>query len=171
MPAPPDFRTIPLGITAIADCGRYAGRGPYWRLFSVENMVRVLVHSVLLSQLGQNWWSLAVDPGTKGRVVNRRQDYAAEPHHSAPGTHDIYYLLLSELTRILLVNSNLFLPVIPDVHQWVARLEAIRLPRNVVGHMNWLHANDIQEIDGLYRDLRALLQSFPRQGVNLVIPL
>ena len=32
-------------------------------------------------------------------------------------------------------NSNQFLPVIPDVDQWITRIEGIRLSRNLVGHM------------------------------------
>lgn len=53
-------------------------------------------------------------------------------------------------------NSNLFLPLIPDIDQWMARIEQIRLPRNVVAHMNWPSQTDRQRIDVFYNDVRSL---------------
>lgn len=78
---------------------------------------------------------------------------------AAPGSHDIYYVDLSDLNEIIRANSHLFLPVIPDIDAWMARIEQIRLPRNIVAHMNWPHATDRKRIDVFFADLQLLAQS------------
>lgn len=170
MPTAVDYRTLPFSITAIGDSGKYLGRSAYWRLYVIENLVRVLVHSVLTAQIGPTWWTIAVDPKTNQKIQLVKQDYAKQPHHSSPGTHNIYYLFLPDLHKIILANSHLFRPLIPDIDQWVLRLEDVRLPRNIVGHMNWLNTADEQLIDALYSDLRALIRKLPRSGMSISIP-
>jgi len=158
MPAAADFRASTAFDTSKVDAsGRDIGRKVYWKLYAVENIMRVIVHSVLSSQIGANWWSLGVDPSLQKKAQRFRSTYAASPWHSAPGTHDIYFLDLADLNEIVRANSNLFLPVIPDVDQWMARIEQIRLPRNVVAHMNWPSSNDRQRIDVFYNDVKALV--------------
>jgi hypothetical protein len=39
----------------------------------------------------------------------------------------------------------------------LARLEQVRLPRNIVGHMNWLTVADRKRIDVMHADIQALL--------------
>ena len=46
------------------------------------------------------------------------------------------------MTEILRANSNLFLKVVPDTDEWIVTLEAIQVPRNLVGHMNFPNAFD-----------------------------
>jgi len=45
-----------------------------------------------------------------------------------------------------------------------------RLPRNIVGHMNWPHKTDRQRIDVVHADLQQLLQSLVASGTSLSIP-
>jgi hypothetical protein len=85
-----------------------------------------------------------------------RSTYTSSPWRSSPGKHDIYFIDLADLNEIIRANSNLFLPLIPDVDQWMARIEQIRLPRNVVAHMNWPNQTDRQRIDVFYNDVRSL---------------
>ncbi len=165
-----DYRILPFSITAIGDSGKYLGRSAYWRLYVIENLVRVVVHSVLTAQIGPTWWMIAVDPKTSQKIQRVKQDYAEQPYHSSPGTHNIYYLFLPDLHKIILANSHLFRPLIPDIDQWVLRIEDVRLPRNIVGHMNWLNTADEQLIDALYSDLRTLIRKLPRTGISISIP-
>jgi hypothetical protein len=72
--------------------------------------------------------------------------------------HGVYYLFLSDLNKIITPNSHLFRPHVPDIDQWIARIEQIRVPRNIVGHMNWLTAVDRTRIDVLYADLQQLVK-------------
>lgn len=165
-----DYRTLPLKIHCVADSGKYIGKRPYWRLYVIENTFRIIIHSVLLIQLGPNWLSKVIDPKKYQQLQDRKRDYISQPQHSFPGNHDIYFLFLPDLSRIMLEKSHLFIPAIPDINNWVIRLESIRLPRNVVGHMNWLIPQDIQEIDTLYLDIKNLYRRLERSNLQLIVP-
>ncbi len=167
-----DFRSQAFDATKIDSCAKDVGRKVYWKLYAVENLLRVVVHSVLTAQYGVNWWTVAVHPDTQAQVTRFMSQYAKQPWHSTPGRHEIYYTFLSDLNSIITANSHLFRVVIPDVDQWIARIEQARLPRNIVGHMNWPHITDRQRIDVLYADLQALVKHLGRQGsgVTFAIP-
>lgn len=170
MSAAVDFRTLALDLGRVDASGKDVGRRVYWKLYAIENIVRVIVHSVLTAQMGPNWWALAVDADTQ-KVIRRVQaDYAASPWHSQPGRHEIYYTFLKDLNEIIRANSHQFLPVIPDIDQWIARIEQVRLPRNIVGHMNWPSAVDRQRIDVFYADIQVLIGQVSQAGIQLMIP-
>lgn len=170
MPTPLDFRRAAYDPTRVDASGKFIGRQVYWRLYSIENFARILIHTVLSVQLGAGWWTTAVDPSIQQRVSRFRQDYAGKPWHSTPGRHDLYYAGLADLSKILLSNSHLFTPLVPDIDQWVARIEQIRLPRNISSHMNWLDANDRKRIDVFHADFQALLAVLPSKGLQVNIP-
>jgi len=170
MAIPPDFRTLPFETARVADSGRYVGRSTYWKLYVVENLIRVVVHSVLSIQVGPAWWNVAVDSNTNGNVQKVMRNYASQPSRSLPGRHKIYYLYLPDLMKIISTNSHLFRPIIPDIDSWIVRFEQIRLPRNIVGHMNWLNSSDKTLIDEIYTDLKILMRKLLNSGVALDIP-
>jgi hypothetical protein len=165
-----DFRTIAFDALKVDASGRDIGRAIYWKLYAVENVLRVIVHSVLTGQIGPNWWSVAVSSSVQKQAQRWRSSYARRPWHGTPGAHDIYYTTLSDLNEIIRANSHLFLPIITDIDQWVARIEQIRLPRNIVGHMNWPSRTDRQRIDVFYSDLHALANHLVSSGLTLAIP-
>jgi len=170
MPTVSDFRIHAFDHARVNAAGRNIGGRVYWKLYAIENLVRVVVHSVLTVQAGVNWWSNTVDPKLQREVANRKKGYASRPWHSTPGQHDIYYTFLSDLNKIITSNSHLFKPIILDIDQWIARLEQVRLPRNIVGHMNWPSATDRQRIDVCHADLQQLVTHLGNQGVTLSIP-
>ncbi len=170
MPPVSDFRTRTFDRTRVDAAGRNIGTRVYWKLYAIENMVRVVVHSILTAQAGANWWTVAVDPKLQQRVADRMAEYASRPWHSTPGKHDIYYTLLSDLSKIIAANSHLFEPVVPGIDQWIARIEQVRLPRNIVGHMNWPTATDRQRIDVCHADLQQLVQHLTTRGLTLTVP-
>lgn len=166
-----DFRGHAFDIAKINACGKDVGRKVYWKLYAVENLVRVVVHSVLTRQIGTTWWTVAVDPGTKKQVVHLQAQYAQQPWHGAPGRHGIYYTFLSDLNPIIAANSHHFLPLIPDIDGWIGRIEQIRVPRNILGHMNWPSATDRKRIDVFYNDFEALVKKLAAtSGFSLLIP-
>ena len=170
MPAAQDFRSVAgFDAKSIDDAGRHIGRNVYWRLYAVENLMRVIIHSVLHAQIGSTWWGVAVDQNLQKKAERFRTNYTKKPWHSSPGSHHIYYIDLLDLNEIVRVNSNLFLPIIPDVDQWMARIEQLRLPRNVVAHMNWPHETDRQRIQVFYQDLQALCSQVAER-VTLSVP-
>jgi hypothetical protein len=152
-----DFRDHGFDAKRIDAAGKDVGKHVYWKLYAIENLIRIVVHSVLTAQLGGNWWDLVADPDQKKEIAKLKRKYSNAPWHSAPGRHEVYYIYLSDLTKILTANSPQFAPHIPDIDQWTARLEQIRVPRNVVGHMNWLTATDRVRIDVCYSDIQQLV--------------
>src|SRR5690349_15101674 len=164
-----DFRKYDFSVGRINDSGKSVGRRVYWKLFAIENHVRIIVHSVLTAQISSDWWASATDPGLQGQVQARKAEYANQPWHTAPGQHEIYYTFLPDLTKIIAANSHLFLPIIPDIDQWVSRLEQVKVPRNIVGHMNWPSLTDRKRIDVCYNDIRELTLHLVRSGFGVAI--
>lgn len=170
MPSVTDFRGAAFNATRIDGCGKDIGRRVYWKLYAVENLIRVIINSVLTVQISPNWWPAAADKKIQQQVQYFKTMYAQAPWHSAPGNHDIYYTGLSDLGEIMRANRNLFLPLVKDVDQWIARIEQVRLPRNIVGHMNWPTATDRNRINVLYDDVQALANHLAASGVAMVVP-
>jgi len=166
-----DYRGYAFDAARVEAAGKSVGTSIYWKLYAIENLVRVMVHSVLVTQIGAGWWTQAVDQNMQATVARFQADYNKRPWHGGPGQHEIYYTFLSDLTKIITANSNLFQPIITDIDQWVVRLELIRIPRNIVGHMNWLSANDRKRIDLTYSDLQHLITKLSTaKSVTFAIP-
>lgn len=151
-------------------CGRNIGNKSYWKLYSIENTIRVVVNSVLSRQIGREWWTEAVNPAVVEDAKKRRARWAAKPRHANPGEHDIYLLNLFELTEILRINSHQFVPIIPETDQWLAALETMRTSRNLVGHMNFPNAYDRSLIDTTFKQLPAILSRLKDNNVPIAIP-
>lgn len=170
MPIVRDFRNFSFDSTRIDRCGKFVARNSYWKLYAIENLLRLIIHSVLSAQISSNWWNLAVDPTVQQRAEKTRLQYVQRPQHTTPGGHDIYYVFLTDLNKILRANSNLFLPVIPDTDNWIVKLESVRLPRNVVGHMNFPNQFDRTLIDDIYSDMNTLVLQLEKSGLTIEIP-
>jgi hypothetical protein len=170
MPVVRDFRHASFRLDRIDRCGRYVASKLYWKLYSIENTLRITINSVLASQIGANWWTVAADPAIVSKASRFRAHYAARPKNANPGVADIHLVFLSDLTEILRANSHQFLPLIPDTNDWIAALEAIRVPRNLVGHMNFPNAFDKAAIDSAYSQLPSLLNQLKATGIPILIP-
>lgn len=170
MPVVCDFRKYSYDAQRVERCGRYLGKNSYWKLYAIENILRIVVHSVLSVQIGPTWWNFAVNPQTIRDVLKTRSRYSRRPQHTSPGSHDIHYVFLTTLNNIIRENSNFFLPIIPDIDQWIARVEGIVLPRNLIGHMNFPDQGDRQRIDNLHRDIGTLVFHLKQKGISLQIP-
>jgi hypothetical protein len=151
-------------------CGRFIGRQMFWKLYVIENTLRIAIHSVLSAQLGGNWLAQSLSPRKLIDLQNFRNSYTASPNHANPGQHDIYLTFLSDLTRIIARHNGLFLPIIPDINQWIVNLERIRFSRNIVGHMNFPNAYDRQQIDTVHANIGNLLLQIASQGVPILVP-
>lgn len=170
MTRPVDFRSSSFDTVRVEAAGKHVGRQTYWKLYTIENLFRVLIHSVLSAQIGSNWWATAVDQRIQDQAARFRKSYLRRPWHTSPGSHEIYYTHLTDLNEIMRANINLLLPVVPDIDQWIARVEQIRLPRNIVGHMNYPNHIDRQRIDVLYSDTGALIAHLRETGLTLLVP-
>ena len=170
MPTVRDFKRYSYQPVRLERCGRDVASRVYWKLYAIENTVRIVIHSVLTAQVGPAWWTVAVDTKITAKAARFRASYARRPRNANPGASDIYLVFLTDLTEILRVNTHLFTPVIPDTNNWIALLEAIRLPRNLVGHMNFPNAYDRSQIDYAYLQLPTLIESLSASGVPLLTP-
>jgi hypothetical protein len=170
MPLVRDFRKYAFLPLRVDRCGRNIGSKAYWKLYSIENTIRVVVNSVLTKQIGQQWWATAVAPKVVIKAQKRRARYAAKPKHANPGSHDIYLIDLFDLVEILRINSHLFLPIIPETNQWLAALESMRLSRNIVGHMNFPNSFDRSMVDTTYKQLPTILARLTNSNVPIAVP-
>src|SRR5438309_11366400 len=142
MPIVRDFRNAAFKPDRIDRCGSHIASKSYWKLYAIENTLRIVINSVLTAQIGANWWNVAVDPDVRSKATRFRAHYVARPRNASPGIADIHLIFLSDLTDILRTNSHQFLPLVPSTNNWIAALESIRVPRNLVGHMNFPNAFD-----------------------------
>ncbi len=170
MPAPRDFRNYAFSQVRVERCGKYIGRYNYWKLYAIENVLRVILNSVLSRQIGSNWWTVAVDPDVQRKATNVRAAYVSRPWHTPAGSHDIYYVFLPDISNIMRANGHLLAPVIPTINTWITRIDDIRIPRNLVGHMNFPNLGDRQRIDALHRDMGTLIAQVQSHGLTVQVP-
>ena len=171
MPIVRDFWSYRFATPRIVRCGKFVGRGWYWKLYVVENILRIFIHSALSAQISPQWWDIAVDPEIRKNADRFKRQYAKKKaQHTLPGHHDIYYVFLSDLNKIILANSNLLLPVVPDIDQWIAKIEEIRTPRNLVGHMNFPDERDRRRIDQTHSRVASLISQLQARGLPVEIP-
>jgi len=141
-------------------------------LYAIENLLRIIIHSVLTVEIKPAWWPIAAEEDLRNRVEGFQALYGAKPKHSKPGKHEIYYTFLTDLNKIIVAHRHFFILHIADIDDWVTKIELVRLPRNIVGHMNWLNVADRALIDDLHDDLQILVRRLGRTGsrVPLLIP-
>lgn len=170
MPVVRDFRNYSFRADRVDRCGRHIGSHVYPKLYVIENTIRIVIHSVLSANIHANWWDVAVDKPVRDNAQRFRRRYIAKPQNASPGMHDIHLIFLGDLAEILRANSHLFALVVPDIDQWIQTLEAILIPRNLVGHMNFPNTFDRNAIDGAYARLPSLLSHLTTNHVPIQIP-
>lgn len=170
MPLVRDFRNYTFTHQRVDRCGRLIGRQGYSRLYAIENVLRIVLHSNLSVQLGPDWWIRATSQGFRDAIAHDVNRAARRGQHTFPGTHDIYYVYLSDLNNILRAHAHLFVQAVPDVQQWLLRFEEVRIARNLVSHMNFPNAFDRTLIESVFKDLPKLTGQLTAKGVPLLIP-
>jgi len=123
----------------------------------------VILHSVLSVQFREDWFDTYIGKKRRQEIDRLKKDYLNTRVHTLPGRHDIYYLYLSDLNKIMSASRHLFEKVIEDVDSWIVKIEGVRLPRNLVGHMNFPNREDRKRIDKLYGELSTLVQKLERK--------
>jgi hypothetical protein len=162
-----DFRAFRFSEQNVLRCGNYAGHRAYWKLYFVENVFRVIIHTILSIQISPDWWNEATDGDTKRKARRNKDNY--KWWHSNAGSHFIYYLDLKDLGEIIRANAHLFRPAIPAIDQWILGIEMVRLPRNLVSHMNFPSSRDFQLMDEFYLECKSLLYEVSKK-FQLQIP-
>ncbi|OGO38034.1 MAG: hypothetical protein A2Z03_04075 [Chloroflexi bacterium RBG_16_56_8] len=99
----------------------------------------------------------------------RQKRYLEKSPRSKSKLHGVYYVDLKDLNEIIRANANLFYPIVPDVDRWLVGVEELRLPRNVVAHMNFPNNLEIKRIDSFYNDCQKLIGQV-QSKVDIRIP-
>ena len=154
-----DFRLYAtVAIENVDRSGKNVGKAVYWKLYAIENLYRIIVHSILSTVFyPEDWWE-KIDSTIQKKAERNKLDYLARPLHTSPGNHPIYFVGLTDINRIANAHShlNLVIQLIPDIDKWVGKIEALRLPRNVVAHMNFPSVSDRKRIDAFYNEFKSL---------------
>ena len=79
-------------LSSVRASGRDIGRNVYWKLYAIENVVRVIIHSVLSAQINTNWWATATDPTLQKKALGFRRKYTSRPWHTAPTATMIFIM-------------------------------------------------------------------------------
>ncbi len=170
-----DFRRIKSPRTENIDCsGKIVGGRIYWKLYSIENILRIILCSILSIQHPSHeaWWEDVLDKKRKDNANFRKSQHLSLSWKSSRGNHGIYYVDIKDLVEIMRNTQGLLSPVIGDVDGWMTKIEGIRMPRNVVAHMNFPTRDDQRQINSLYKEVIDLLKNLQtKTDIKFIAPL
>jgi hypothetical protein len=146
-----DYRNSSWSVGLLTSYGREIAKDYYWKIYVSENIIRVIIHSILLIQIGQNWWTLAVHRKIQNDARRIRNRYLNQMPPRSPGSHDIYCTYLPNLEKIIFDNKGFLAPLLPEIDKLIIGLNRIRLPRNLLGHMNILNSIDRRSITNFHK--------------------
>jgi hypothetical protein len=145
-----DYRAFPYNERTLLSYGNILGRQYYWKIYASENILRLIIHSILSVQINGEWWKGAVDPDIIKEATKVRNKYNNMYANKIP-KHDIYCIYLPMLERILADNYPKFEYYLPQIDELIISLNSVIIPRNLLGHMNTLDNIDRGKIGELYK--------------------
>ena len=124
----------------------------YTAIASFENSARRLVSTVLLEQVGADWWQTSVPNKVRERAESRQADELKIRWHTPRGDEPLNYTEFGDLISIINQKWDKFEPFIRSL-EWARQLTTtIERSRNVIMHSGELELEDIERIGGLIRD-------------------
>jgi hypothetical protein len=124
----------------------------YTAIASFENSVRRLISTVLLEEVGENWWETSVPLKIREKADARRTEELKIRWHAPRGDEPLNYTELGDLVTIINQNWDRFEPFVRSL-EWAKQLiSSIERSRNVIMHSGELEIEDIERIGGLIRD-------------------
>ncbi len=177
MPQIRDFREVSFSQQNVEMCGKFLSRQTYWKLYIIENTLRIIINSVLTVQYhekGGEWWSdLAGGEAKKNAERNIKRYLTTEAKFfSVPGNHPIYFVDIKDFSSIIRENSNLFIDVLGEksYNKILVEIENIIIPRNIVAHMNFPTKTDRHRIDTFAQDINVYLEFLNKKDIEIKIP-
>jgi hypothetical protein len=146
-----DYRNFPYDEKTLLSYGKILGRQYYWKMYASENLLRLIIHSILSVQIKGEWWKQAVDPDIIKEATKVRAKYNNSRIPNKIPKHDIYCIYMPMLERIISDNRLRFIHYLPQIDKLIISLNAVIIPRNLLGHMNTLDNVDRGKIGGLYK--------------------
>lgn len=133
----------------------------YPDIYVLENLVRHVVKTVLENKYESDWWkNRNVVSGNIAGEVEKRMSFEGKNRWVAKrGTHEIFYTLFGELSRIIALNSREFRPIFANM-EIEAELRKLEPLRNIIAHNNPLPPKEIKRIKTCLDDLREQLKNY-----------
>jgi hypothetical protein len=124
----------------------------YTGITAFENSARKLISTVLLEQVGENWWETNVSEKIRKRAETRRLEEEKIKWHAARGSSPIIYTDFSDLSNIIRNNWEHFEPYVPTI-EWAANIfDVLERSRNVIMHSGILSMEDVERVGINIRD-------------------
>ena len=124
----------------------------YAAVAAFENSARKLVSTVLLENVGEDWWETHVSEKVRTRAETRRAEEEKVRWHRARGDDPINYTELNDLVSIMSQNVTLFEPHIRSIEWARSIFQIIERSRNVIMHSGDLDREDIERVGINIRD-------------------
>lgn len=124
----------------------------YTAITAFENSARKLIQTVLLDEVGEDWWESSVSQPVKKNATGRREDEERTKWHTQRGEHLLNYTVLGDLTKIIQNNWEKFEPHVRSI-EWAKNMfDVLERSRNVIMHGGTLDTEDIERIGIYVRD-------------------
>ena len=124
----------------------------YTAITAFENSARKLIQTVLLDEVGEDWWQSCVSQTVKKNAAQRREDEERTKWHTQRGEHLLYYTVLGDLTKIIQNNWERFEPHVRSMEWSKNMFDVLEKARNVIMHGGTLDSEDIARIGIYIRD-------------------
>ena len=133
----------------------------YPDIYVLENLVRHVIMTVLESKHGSDWWKNRNVVSKKiAEEVDKRMRFERKNRWVAKrGSHEIFYTMFRELSRIIASNPKEFRPIFADM-EIEAELRKLEPSRNIIAHNNPLPPKEIVRIKTCLDDLRKQMKNY-----------
>lgn len=161
-----DFRKFSFDERPLLSYGKVLGRHYYWKIYASENILRLMIHSVLSVQMDNEWWETAVDDNIKREAARVRTRYVSGGFSKKIPAHNIYCVYLPMIEKILFDNHKRFLVFFTEIEieNLIISLNAVINPRNLLGHMNTLDTSDRAKIGELYNICKRYIKKLSQRN-------
>jgi hypothetical protein len=158
----------------VRQSGRSVGNRIYWKLYAIENFLRVIINSILSVGYSQpEWWNYVLSPNKLKDVDYRRNQHVNLTWNSTRGKHVLYYLNLVDLGEIIRTTQPYLIPLISEleIDNLILAIASINQPRNVVAHMSFPTEDDQKRINELYTQATSLIRRLEKESkIELKVP-
>lgn len=177
MPYIRDFRELNFSQKNMEKCGKSLSRETYWKLYIIENTLRVMINSILIVQYhekGGEWWEDLAGGDVKKNAERNQKRYLTDEakFYSVPGSHPIYFVDIKDLGSIIRENYIFFIDVFGEknYNKIIVEIESIIIPRNIVAHMNYPNRIDRNRIENFFQDVNVYLEFLNKKKIEIKIP-
>ena len=124
----------------------------YTAIAAFENSARKLISTVLLEQVGEDWWAKSVSENIRKRAESRRASEEKIKWHGRRGESPLNYTDMGDLSNIIRNSWIHFEPHMPSIDWAASILSVVEHSRNVIMHSGTLSYEDVERVGINIRD-------------------